>query len=209
MYFDAITSLLRAFLGIFDELSETIRERGPVYHRGAFYADTAKVIRLLLEMRVSPFIESEYNWAWWADECEKRAEELGNDAQYAVALGDPMLPNVPTLYSSVTLLLDSYTSFLLGGRDTPGIYGQEAQDSDFTDLGQITPAECVKITHRLVHYKLGAHTGTYTGRLVAPWITAVATELRDIYLAMGEPNKAGSAWNVKPGQPIPPISWPG
>lgn len=211
MHYQAALHVLLAAHSVFDELSEAIGERGPIYHRGAFYSDLARAIRVLLNMGFQPLMESESSWSWWAGQCEQRAQELGDDQQYAVKLKDPAPANAPTGYSAVTGLLDGYVRFFFGATDYPGIYGQESMDSDITPFGSITPAECVKISHRLVHYKLAGRTGTYTGRPVTPWIDAVAAELKSIYRAMGEPDKAGSAWAHEPLPPgyVPPFSWPG
>ena len=96
-------------------------------------------------------------------------------------------------------------------------YKQEFEDSDITPMGQITPAECVKLSYRLAKNQLERycwslvdipHRPGYQQRQVWPWLTAVQAELREIFLAMGEPSKAGSNWSGG-GGPMPPISWPG
>lgn len=201
-YFKATTVLINAVSTILEVLGLKITERGLVYHRGAFYADVAKAIRLLLEMRISPFIESEYNWLWWAEECEKRAAALGSDAQFAMHLPLPRDSADWRAYPMIINLINRMVSLMFG------VTKGEEEDADISDMGKLTAAECVKITHRFAHYWLGKRGGNQIGYVVPwPWLEHVAGELQYVYRSMGEPDRAGSAGT--PGGPIPPISWPG
>jgi hypothetical protein len=206
-YFEAKTGVLGAASALYKLIGDKITAREGIYHRGAFYEDVAAVIRKLLEMQTSPFIESEYNWSWWAGECEKRAEALGSDAQFAMKLPEPVPAGDYTTYQKITNSLDKMVSLMLG------LTGQEEEDADISDIGNLTPAECVKLTHHFAVYWLGKRGGNRIGYAVDwKWLPAVVGELKAVYLAMGE----GTPWqrmvagvNPPAGGEVPPISWPG
>jgi hypothetical protein len=201
-YFEAKTRVLDAAGQLYKLVGDAITERGGRYNRATFYADAAAVIRALLEMQASPFIESEENWAWWADQCEQRAAALGDDTQFTMQLPDPMLVGDYKTYERTTNALDKMVSLMLSVTKT------EEEDADINDFGNLTPGECAKLTHRFALYWLGKRGGNQLGYVVDwPWLPAVITELGNVYRSLGEPNRAGSAGT--PGGPIPPISWPG
>lgn len=201
-YFTAAYNVTEALTDALDLVGTRITERQRIYHRGTFYADVAAVIRSFLATNLSPFAESAYNWAWWAGECEKRAAALGSDAQFAMHLPEPVSPGDYLIYPKITNQLDKMVSLMIG------VYQQELDDNDITDLGKVTPAECAKITHRFVQYWLAPRCGELQrGYMVPwPWIAKVVNELKAVYRSMGEVDRAGST--ATPGGPIPPISWP-
>ena len=207
-YFLGWSNMLEAMKGILDLVGLSISTRRYVYHRGAFYADCAIVIDALLEVNWAPFIHSEYNWRWWSEELKKRAEDLGMDASYAMHLPAPWnenSDNAQEMYSRLDLLW----------RYMPSIYAQEAKDNQTSPMGQITAAECVKITQRFANwlerygYNLEPNfPGSNVMKKVTwPWLEAVQDELREVYREMGEDDVAGG-WGPG-GGPMPPISWPG
>lgn len=204
-YYRAIEEQMKVHAIIFGAVGKAMSDRKWIYHRGAFYADVAMVIRLLLEYKVPPFTDSAYNWEWWADELEKRAGALGLDAQYAMPLPAPMKISADDwqkMFSRMDLLW----------RYLPGIYQQEARDSQITPMGPITPAECAKITHRFAGwlekwcYTIGT-PGFPFRKVVWPWLEQVQLELKKVYTELGEDHVAGG-WGPGGGN-IPPISWPG
>jgi hypothetical protein len=201
-YFLAQDQLLGVLKEVYTKVGDQIASRKYIYHRGAFYADLALALNTMLDLGFSPLIESEYSWRWWADECQKRSDELGADAQYAVKLGDPRPAGDLNIYGSLTLSFDHVVNFM------SSIYKGEMDDTNINDLGSVTPAECVKVCQRFVYYILGKHTGQYTGHPVSPWITAVSDELKTIYKQMGEGGSTGGTTPLPPGY-VPPFSWPG
>jgi hypothetical protein len=195
--------------GILATLGERISARRMIYHRGTFYSDCAHVITALLDAGFEPFISSEYNWRWWAEELEKKAEEYGKDAQYAMYLPPP------ANYSPESIQ-DGFSNLDLVWRYMVNAYRQEANDHQESPMGKVTPAECVKITQRMARW---LEKRCYTvmepvppskrhTRYYWPWVEAVSTELRELYQKMGEENVAGG-WG--PSTPIsgpPPWSQP-
>lgn len=202
-YFVAHTNLMEMLSASFALVGHNLQDHEYLVHRGVFYANVAAVIRLLLDFEFKPFIDSAYNWTWWAEQCEARALALGKDAQFAMHLPPPRDPEKWTDYPALTNLTDKMTSLMLS------VTKQEEEDADISDMGNLTPAECVKLTHRFAHYWLGKNCGTYERGYIVPWpwIAKVASELQYLYRSMGEPDRAGSSG--APGGPIPPISWPG
>lgn len=190
--FSAVIALLGAIAAVLEAVQSNIGTRGDVYSRAAFYEDVAAGIRAVLALRLYPFSASEYNWAWWAEQLERQAARLGSDAQYAARLGEFSAPPEVRLNQIRNFVALFY-----------GMMAQEAEDRDRTDFGDITPAECAKLTHRIARFILPTILkGT------PPWLATVQRELQAVYRSMGEPDKAGSAWVVAPGQPNPPVSFP-
>ena len=204
-YFLGAERQMEFHLAAFGVLGEAIAERKYVYHRGAFYADVALMINLLLEHNLPPFNASGYNWEWWANELEARAEDLGMDAQYAMNLPAPFT-NSAEDWQKMFSRLDLLWRYL------PGIYEQEERDSQVSQMGPITAAECVKITARFAGwlekwcYTIGV-PGRPFAKVTWPWLDQVQKELNELYKSLGEDSVAGG-WGPG-GGPIPPISWPG
>jgi hypothetical protein len=189
------------------EIGQAIADRRYIYSRSAFYADAALAIKLLLELRVAAFVNSQLSWEWWIKELRERAEALGSDPGYAMYLPERM-GGSPEDWQEMFSRLD------LCWRYMPGVIEAEELDSQTVPLGKITPAECAKITHRFAQfiekfcYDIKVQPpSTLTRRVTWPWLVAVQDELRAVYKELGETDSyfgPGAS-----GGPIPPISWPG
>lgn len=200
-YFEAKNRVLDAAAELYTIVGDNIEGRDNTYSRAAFYADAAEVIEALVDMGASPFGESSENWLWWAGECRNRAAELGDDKKFIVKLPPPDKVGDYLTYEKVTNSLDGMVSLMLS------LTKQEEEDDDISDLGNLTPAECVKLTHRFAHYWIGKGGGNRIGYVVDwKWVPAVVAELKAIYRQLGEKDRAGSSG--EPVGPIPPISWP-
>jgi len=205
-YFYAYNDLLSKLSETYRKVGMNIAERKYVYHRGAFYIDAALTIDTLLSLEFQPLMECNYNWQWWAEEMRKQGEALGDDAAYAMILPGPFMGEWHD-YPSLTNSTDKMISLMTG------VYRTEDEDSDVGGLGTITPAECVKLTHRFCRFWLWRSCGEMVHGYMKPWpwLKAVTDELQQLYRKLGEPDKAGSAWATKPLPPgyVPPFSWGG
>jgi hypothetical protein len=206
-YFKVSAALTGAVWSVYDVVGVKIQDRKYIYHRGAFYADLADALELLIG--TEPFASSEYVWNWWIAELRKRAEQLGSDATYAMLLPPPREDDWRK-GGAITNQVDKILNFMLS------VYAQEEDDQATSAVGtKITAAECVKICHRLAKYILPQYcfsiekpTPEHPGvRVTWPWLVAVADELQKVYRAMGEPDVAGG-WGPGGGA-MPPVSWPG
>jgi hypothetical protein len=201
-YFYAYDELLSKLAEVYVAIGEAIAARKYVYHRGAFYLDAALAIERLLALQFQPLMECNYNWQWWADEMRKHGEALGDDAPYAMILPGSFMGewhDCPALTNRIDKMVSLMT----------GVYQQEEDDADVGGLGTITPAECVKLTHRFCRYWLWQFCSEDVRgyKVPWPWLKAVTDELQQIYRKMGEADRAGSSGT--PGGPMPPVSWPG
>jgi hypothetical protein len=203
-YFATSKHLTETVAAVYEMLGAAIQARGYIYNRATFYTDLALVIRFIVESDLLPFAWSSTNWQRWADWCEDHAAELGADPAFTMQLPPPRSVDPYLEYPQITNQVDHVVTFMLG------VYKQEEDDLSSDSGGEVTLAECVKLTARFARYILP----DYCYDIVKPhpqhvtwkWARAVAEELGKLYRALGEENVAGG-WGPGGGE-IPPVSWP-